>query len=357
MTWHSGRSRPPERAPGELHVGDSDSETALRAQTLWQLGRPEAALSLLEPAIASSPESVVLLRVAATVYSRLERYEEAVAAARRAAALNPEMARPHMRLANILNSANRPQEARQPALTALRLDPDQPGVYATASETLRRCGELDQAHELAERAMEANPERHPALLGRVLLAQGRWEEAEAYLRRAAAANPDFWDPALYLALSLVPQGRGREAQEALRGYLARHPDDRTLPWLWERLEEWFADEDRLRQQVSAGIETVRSQLELGALYLRQDRAEEAARALTAARAAKLPNDADRARLDSLEKQLQSCEKRTASEPSAMAVLEQEMHDDLSVENPDSVSRACVPETRSGACSLRCADGF
>jgi tetratricopeptide (TPR) repeat protein len=147
-------------------------ELAMRAQTLWQMGRPEDALKLLRPAIASTPDDHVLHDVAATAYGKLDRYEQAIACARRVVELNPQAGRSHRRLADLLTKANRPREAREPALTAVRLEPDDSSALATASETLRRCGDLRQATELAQRAIQLNPDRHLPLIGRLLVSSG-----------------------------------------------------------------------------------------------------------------------------------------------------------------------------------------
>jgi predicted Zn-dependent protease len=216
----------------------SPAEVALRAQALWQMGRAAAALELLVPAIASFPDSPVLHDVAATVYVKLSRYEDAIVLARRAVALRPQAARPYMRLADIFSAANRPHEAREPALTALRLEPGNSVVMATASEALRRCGEVGRAMELAERATQMNPDRHAALLGRVLLSRGRWQEAEAAMRRAMVVYPDAWMSAFYLALALLPQEREDEARQVAERFLGAHPDDQLVPLLWDHIEDW-----------------------------------------------------------------------------------------------------------------------
>lgn len=307
----------------------------MRAQTLWQMGRPEDALELLGPAIASSPDDHVLHAVAATTYEKLERYDDAIASARRVVELNPQGGRPYMRLADHLGNANRPREAREPALTALRLEPDNSSVLATASETLRRCGELRQAMELAERANQLNPERHLPLMGRVLLACGRWQEAEAQFQRALAVYPDGWDTRFYLALSLAPQGRVSEAKALLERFLGAHPDDSVIPLLWERLRQWNDEENTLRQDIDDRKGSADAQIKLASLLLSQDRLTEAADALRAATEIEPADGNSAVRLRSLTARLQARERSEDGELTAMAILEQELRDEYERRREDA----------------------
>lgn len=299
----------------------------MRAQTLWQMGRPEEAIKLLGPAIASSPDDYVLHDVAATAYGKLQRYEEAIVSARRVVELNPHAGRSHRRLADLLGKANRPREAREPALTAVRLEPDNSSAHATASETLRRCGDLRQATELAQRAIQLNPDRHLPLIGRLLVSSGRWQEAEAQFNRALSVYPDGWDTYFYLALSLVPQGRLSEAKVLLERFLGAHPDDNVVPLLWEHLAQWDNEERTLRRDIAAREESTDDKLDLASLLISQDRLAEAAEALRAVAEIEPPDSEAAARLHSLTARMQTGERGEDGEPPAMIALDQELRDE------------------------------
>lgn len=291
------------------------------------MGRPEAALELLRPALGSFPDNYVLHDVAATVYAKLARYEEAIPLARRAVALKPDDARAHMRLADILGAANRPLEAREPALIAVRLDPENSSVLTTAAETLRRCGDLAEAMALAQRANQLNPDRHRALLGRILLMYESWEEAEVELRHASVSYPDAWDPHFYLALSLLPQGRTGEAKELLERLLAGHPDAKVVPLLWERIEQWMHTEGSLRQRIAATAKSDDLRMELVSLLISQDRLAEATETLTVILDDDPHNARARVQLERLAKRMQARERGEEAELPAMATLERELREE------------------------------
>jgi tetratricopeptide (TPR) repeat protein len=329
MGWLDRRLGVTKRALIRRAMVGSPQETALRAQAMWQMGRPEAAISLLEPAMASFPESGVLYEAAAIAYGKSERFEDAIAAARRALAFNPSSAKLQLLLAFKLGEANRPREALAPALAALRLEPDNSSAHMAVSEASRRCGDRDQALRHAQEALRLNGDRHPALMGRVLLLHERWEQAETALRRGYAGHPDAWDGCFYLALALIPQGRCEEAKAMAEAFLARRPDDKVVPLLWERLERWQQREVGLREAVSSamGSPARRARVELATLLVSQDRVTEAAGVMRAV-LANDPHDEDaRARLDEIEQRTVLRGSGQELGPPAMMLLENELRDE------------------------------
>jgi tetratricopeptide (TPR) repeat protein len=175
------------------------------ADLLKQSGQPVAALGVLDEALRIHPGEPDLLYTRALLADQLDRFEEAEANLRAILAQDPDHAE---------------------ALNALG--------YTLADRNLR----LDEAFTLIDKALKLNPD-NPAILdsmGWVLFRQGKLAEAESYLRRAYAREPDG-EIAAHLAEVLAAQGRRDEALQLIQDALARDPGRRELLNLQHRLQQ------------------------------------------------------------------------------------------------------------------------
>jgi Flp pilus assembly protein TadD len=105
--------------------------------------------------------------------------------------------------------------------------PDDPELIFARASTLFAWGRLHEAREAAARA-EALGLQHVALylqLGWSCYRIGNMGEAEAWMRKAVAAEPAGWEPHLNLAVVLVAQKRPAEAAASYERALALHPND------------------------------------------------------------------------------------------------------------------------------------
>jgi tetratricopeptide (TPR) repeat protein len=346
--WRRGGARGLRGASQRPALTGMPEETALGAQSLLQMGRPAAAIDLLRPAIASSPDNYMLYQVAAIAYGELQRNEEAIAAAREAVALKPDSGQLQMILAHRLIMANRATEAVKPALAAIRLQPEVSGAQAAAAEALRRSGDRAAAMKHAREAVRMNPERHQGALGRVLLSYGRWEEADQAFRRALVTYPEGWDIHFYLALSLVPQGRVDEARKLLENFLARHPDNPPVSMLRERLERWQEAESSLRRAITTGDGQTSRQTEMASLLISQDRLAEAAEILESVVADKPENREVRAQLQHVLARVKESQRGEDIGTPAMLALEQELEEEyqLRLKQGQGSSRDSSATTRA-----------
>ncbi|MGB9670162.1 MAG: tetratricopeptide repeat protein [Halothiobacillaceae bacterium] len=175
------------------------------ADLVKQSGQPVAALGVLDEALRIHPGEPDLLYTRALLADQLDRFEEAEANLRAILAQDPDHAE---------------------ALNALG--------YTLAQRNIR----LDEAFTLIEKALKLNPDS-PAILdsmGWVLFRQGKLAEAEGYLRRAYARDPDG-EIAAHLAEILAAQDRRDEALQLIQDALARDPGRRELLDLQHRLQQ------------------------------------------------------------------------------------------------------------------------
>jgi tetratricopeptide (TPR) repeat protein len=172
-----------------------------------QAGRPDAAETLLNQAIAQKPAAVFQLTRAAALLA-LKRPEEAAQACR--AVLKAQRNHPEALqvLGHALCDSGQPEAAIDAYREALRLKPDLPDIRSDLGTALRHANRLAEA-EQELRLAPANP---VALvnLSSVQKERGAFADAEATLRRALAMAPD--DPVLLYNWSLLMLLLGRPGE-------------------------------------------------------------------------------------------------------------------------------------------------
>jgi tetratricopeptide (TPR) repeat protein len=165
--------------------------------------RPLEALKLLEPAVARSPESYVLLELDGRAYA----------------------------------AAGRPEDGQRYLLQALAVYPDSPDACAELAVALGMRDRFAGAIEVCQKAlaMDATHEKaRQVLAGATRLLEQQQAELTA-LSQQQQANPDAVEPALRLGRALAKCGQAQEAATVLRAALARHPEEpplaTALAWL------------------------------------------------------------------------------------------------------------------------------
>lgn len=175
----------------------------LEVQLLRDANQWPLAHELLDQALKDDPTDTDLLYEHAMSAERLGRFEQMERQLRRVIELNPR----HHHAHNALG-------------------------YSLADRNLR----LEEARQLIERAIELGG-HEPAVvdsMGWVAFREGRYEEAERWLRRAHRARPDA-EIAAHLAELLHRQGKAQEARELAREAQDREPDNAVLKATRKRL--------------------------------------------------------------------------------------------------------------------------
>jgi hypothetical protein len=113
-----------------------DTETLQAVEAHDRAGDPEAALALLEQAIATAPDIARYHRRAWTLLRQLRRYDEALTAARRAAALAPGDATAFADLAAAHGCLREVAAMRAAAEQAIALDPALPAAHFARAAAL-----------------------------------------------------------------------------------------------------------------------------------------------------------------------------------------------------------------------------
>ena len=163
--------------------------------------------------------------------------EQLLANADKALALDPNLAEAHVARAEALSSFGKDSEAKDAFEKALILDPNSFDTHFLFGRFCLRTQDFVRSAKLLTRALELQPEdcQAPLQLHAVLLGLGRVEEARCYgelgLKRAEEAlrqHPEWSRPAQLGATVLAAMGRREEAEAWIARALAIDPDD-NLP--------------------------------------------------------------------------------------------------------------------------------
>jgi protein O-GlcNAc transferase len=250
------------RLYGELLAQSPTHGVALAQSGMleFETGRAEAALALIDRAIAAAPAVARYQFVRGVVLASLARWEEAAAAHRRSLEMEPRAADVNFALGTALQSAGDFRgalKAYQAAVElqadfadafnnlgnchqllgnlpaaeiayrrALKLRPNYAGAMSNLGIILKSTGRLEEAVEPLRRAMELEPEAtaHAVNLGAVLCERREFAAAAEVLGRAARRDANNADAAYNLGHALYGLGRLREAAEQYRRATLLRPD-------------------------------------------------------------------------------------------------------------------------------------
>ena len=257
--------------------GADAGATQMLGVLLFQTGRVDPAIDLLQRAAGLAPASAECQGNLGVVLAAAGRPVEATAAYRRAVALKPDFDEAHLNLGNALRQAGDADGAAESYGRAIAARPDSatahhnlgllladrgdlPGAVAAIGRAcglkpdggtehldlatvLLHAGDLPGATAAYDRAARLLPDSADAWngLGTALTRLGRADQAVLAFGRALAVNPDVPEAHFNLAVALRAQGRTADAIGAARSAVARRPD---WPEAWNNLGVWLHQSGR-----------------------------------------------------------------------------------------------------------------
>ena len=190
-----------------------------------QDGHPEAALLLVEGAVAADAAEPRYPFVLGQSLQALRRWDPAIGAYETALKLQPDFLDAWNNLGICRQLRRQFPQAAAAYRQALALNPANAGVMANLGTVLREMGDWAQAVELLRAAADLEPAvaSHTVNLGIAYWNQGNFVEAERTLNQALARAPNDADAAFNLGNALHGLGRAREAIDRYRQAVALRP--------------------------------------------------------------------------------------------------------------------------------------
>lgn len=191
-----------------------------------QDGHPDAALALLEQAIAAVADEPRHQFVLGQALQALHRWDEAIDAYESALKLQPDFLDAWNNLGICRQLRGQLPQAATAYRQALLLESRNAGVMANLGTVLREMGELPESVELLRAAADLEPTvaSHSLNLGIAYWNQGNFTQAERTLDETLARAPQDPEVAFNLGNALHGLGRQREAIERYRQALQLRPD-------------------------------------------------------------------------------------------------------------------------------------
>lgn len=206
----------------ELHTGLEQARAFVHGG-LW-----EPAIRQLRAVLTRDPHNLAAMAELAEALQRTGAADEAIRVSEQALALDPSSTRLTLALAGLENGRGNRAKALELIDAAINIDPRYVEARIQRIFQLR----MMKRSEEASREADALRQRHPqnpqvalAWVHAVALPERRTEEAEAVLRDALVSDPFMVGCWRMLGQVLVARGREEEAIEAWREALRHQPDD------------------------------------------------------------------------------------------------------------------------------------
>ena len=220
----------------------------LSGQALYHMGRVSEARQLWRTVLKLNPSKVSAHQWLSVLYYDLGAMEDALTHLEEVARLSPDDSRPHRLMGKIYKDYERYKEAADCYQESLLRKPNQPdreqvlvelaesqvqlSRFKEAMQTLASCtdservvslradsliglGEPEQAAEIVRKALASSPDDLSLLnvIGRILSEQGEYQEAIAFLARAATAHPLDYTTHYNLSQAYSRAGNNAKAEE------------------------------------------------------------------------------------------------------------------------------------------------
>lgn len=203
-------------------------ETVQKAINLRAQGDPQAAVTILEAAVAEVPGDVFARSVLGGTYRQLGEYERAMAQLQRAAEDSPNDSTIHLGISGTFIAQGKFAEAEEELHKAIEIEPESGNARIALGQLAMVRGQREKALELYRKAIELDPGSCGAeaynSIGRVHLFSGELDEARDAFRNAIEIEAFNGDARDGLANILMLEGRVDEAVLELQITLKYDPN-------------------------------------------------------------------------------------------------------------------------------------
>jgi tetratricopeptide (TPR) repeat protein len=176
------------------------------------------ALAMLDQWIERAPNCIRAYEWRGWVCNQLDRRGQAIDDYTRALELQPGRSIVRLRFAQMLIESSRHAEAIPHLEVLLQSQPDDPDVLVGLAACRIVQLRVDEARKLLEQVLAAHPDFYPAILlrGNLERGEGRYDEAEVWLRKALQLKPQDSTARYTLHLALLAQPNRQQDAEAER---------------------------------------------------------------------------------------------------------------------------------------------
>ena len=197
-----------------------------------QLGKAEAAVSLLEPLESRNAANLDFEYAYGSALIKAGRRREGAVRIEHVAT-SSNSADAYLLAGSTFLDLNEYEPARRDLDTALKLDPKLPGVQTLAGTARDKTGAIKEAEEAFREALKINPDDFDAnlYLGAILSKRRDLDEGRLYLERAVRLNPTSSMAGYEMGMLQSTSGRYQAAADQLEKVVKSDPD-----WLEPHIE-------------------------------------------------------------------------------------------------------------------------
>jgi tetratricopeptide (TPR) repeat protein len=237
-----------------------------------QMGKADAAIPLIERAIALQPKNVEAHSNLARIYAQQGRMEDAISSYARVTELRPADAAAWSALGVALRTVGRNDSALAAVEKSIRLNPKIADTHTEAGKLHRAAGRIDQAIESHHRATALDPAHADARnsLGNALLDKGWFDQAIGEFMEAVRVDPSRSVFLSNLGSALLRVDRNHDALLAFENAFQLDPDSVDAltghGLALSRLREYDRASQSLNRALALDTGRIATLLALGAMH-------------------------------------------------------------------------------------------
>jgi tetratricopeptide (TPR) repeat protein len=253
----------------------------LQARLMLEEGDHKKALPLLQELAHQAPKLAIVHQYLGIAWARHHDLSQAITSLKEARMLAPNSSDIRASLAQVYLAQDSLSLALNEGEAAIELDPQNVAALKILADAQLRAGNMKRAEELVKETLALQP--HDAVLhqrlGIVLRTQRRHDEALAHFEEALKKDSTSLESLEQITAILVSQKRMAQAQERVARHIALYPKSANLRVLLGQVfmeaQNWSQSEAAFRRAIALDKELLSTYVNLGELYARQGKVEQA----------------------------------------------------------------------------------